>query len=51
MAERIIEQPALYGGKDCVGDAVKIDKCRNRPCPGIRECLFYALKNILDLTC
>ena len=36
IAQRTVEQPALYGGEACIGDAVKMEKCRNIPCPGMR---------------
>ena len=34
MTSRTISQPALYGGKNCIGDAFKTEKCNTKPCPG-----------------
>ena len=35
MTSRSIVQPALYGGKNCAGDAFKTEKCNREPCPGM----------------
>ena len=35
MTSRSIVQSALFGGKNCAGDAFKTEKCNREPCPGM----------------
>lgn len=34
LASRMIVNPALYGGKSCVGEGFITEKCNEQPCPG-----------------
>jgi len=53
-SSRAVLQPALDGGKDCVGDAHQIEKCNSDPCPGtfkpLAFCKMRAIEKSTEIT-
>ena len=39
---RTIVQKAAYGGRECIGDAIKTVKCDVKPCPSKYHYEFFA---------